>query len=172
MSDDIPMERAQLTSRHRALHVIHQLPILLQILSVIKPVLPPSRARSRIRTPLDAEFPLQRLQLGTLSLRRRFLTRRLLLQIFSDPKTAKVHGPLKMRNLEWTKNALFRLLDGAEAAAAKVPARVIIARLLTAHAPTSSTQLRSKPALPTAHARHQTEGNQGVVINTTTTIIP
>lgn len=91
MNDDIPMERGQLTSRHSALHAIHQLPILLQILSVIKPVLPPRRARPRSPLALDAKFPLQRLQLGTLSFRRRFLTRRLLLQIFSDSKIA----PLK-----------------------------------------------------------------------------
>ena len=73
-----------------------------------------------------------------------------------------------MRNREWTKkNALFRLFDGAEATAAKVPARIVIVRFLAAHATTSGAQLRSKPALATAHARHQTEGNQGV-INTTT----
>jgi hypothetical protein len=61
------------------------------------------------------------------------------------------------------KNGLFRLFDGAETAAAKVSARVVIAGLLTAHPTASGAQLRSKPALPTAHARHQTEGHQGVV---------
>jgi len=39
------------------------------------------------------------------------------------------------------RHALFRLFDGAEATAAKISARVIIVRLLTAHATTSSAQL-------------------------------
>lgn len=60
------------------------------------------------------------------------------------------------------ENALFRLLDGAEAAPAEVSARVVIARLLTAHPTPGGAQLRSKPAFPTAHTRHQTEGNQGI----------
>jgi hypothetical protein len=39
------------------------------------------------------------------------------------------------------KSILFCLFDGAEAAAAKVSARIIIARLLTAHPTASGAQL-------------------------------
>jgi hypothetical protein len=39
------------------------------------------------------------------------------------------------------KNALFRLFDGTEAAAAKVSARIIIILFLTAHPTTGSAQL-------------------------------
>ena len=58
--------RWKLTSGHSILHTVHQLPRLLQIFIVVKPVLPPGdlgRITVRARAPrtIHAQFPLQRL---------------------------------------------------------------------------------------------------------------
>ena len=59
-------------------------------------------------------------------------------------------------------NVLLCLLDRAQPPAAQVPARVVVTRLLAAHAPTGRTQLRAETTLATAKPGHQTQGHQTV----------
>lgn len=57
-------------------------------------------------------------------------------------------------------DVLLCLLDGAQPPTAEVPARVVVARLLAAHATAGGTQLRAETALATAEPGHETERDE------------
>ena len=57
-------------------------------------------------------------------------------------------------------NVPFSSLDGAKPAAAEIPARVIIARLLAAHATSSGTELRAKPTLSTTETWNNPQSDE------------
>ena len=54
----------------------------------------------------------------------------------------------------------FSSLDSAKPAAAEIPARVIIARLLAAHATSSGTELRAKSTLSATETRNNPQSDE------------